>query len=318
MTKSSWAFRSALLLAILFLLSACSKGEKAPSKEKADDAFIVYTSVFPMYSFTKAIAGEHADVRLLLPPNAEPHDWEPTPQDLVNLEKADLLVVNGAGMENWLSDIEEALGAKMPSVIMTSDDLTLIEGRAYDHDGEKEPEGKKETKMDPHVWLSISNAQQQMKTIADALSKRDAEHAPYYAERYAQNEAKCNDLLQKYKRASQEWTKHEIIAVHQAYGYLCHDYGLTQNTLQGLEADAEPTPARMAELSQYIQEYQVSVIFTEPRKSPKVAEALAKENNIAIEELDPFENMEPEKIEANEDYFTVMERNLDALNKALR
>ena len=310
-----WFRKSAgfVLLGMVLLLSACSQNKPIISKEEGDNTLVVYTSVFPMYSFTKAIAGELADVRLLLPPNAEPHDWEPTPQDLVGLENADLLIVNGAGMESWLSNIEEALGKKMPPVVVASKDIELLDS----HSSKDGAVHKGPSASDPHVWLSISNAKQQMKTIVDALFAADEEHAEPYDSRYRANEQKLDDLLQQYQTASQAWTKHEIIAVHQAYGYLCRDYGLTQNTLQGLEADAEPTPARMAELSQYIQDHHVSVIFTEPRKSPKAAEALAKENGISIEELDPFENMEPEKMEANEDYFTVMAHNLDALNKAL-
>ena len=112
--------------------------------------------------------------------------------------------------------------------------------------------------------------------------------------------------------------KKEIVVSHEAFGYLCHAYGLEQLAIKGISSDSEPTPGRMAEMIDFVREHEVKVIFFEELASPKVAEAIARETGARTMLLNPLEGLSEENLRAGKDYFSVMEENLEALKQALQ
>lgn len=172
-------------------------------------------------------------------------------------------------------------------------------------------------KYDPHVWLSPLNAKKQMEIIKKALQKADPVHKEYYEKNYLANVQELNKLDQEYKNVLGECKKKEIIVAHQAFGYLCNTYGLKQIAIEGLAADSEPTPARMAEITKFAQDNEVKYVFFEELVSPKVAQVLAKQVGAKTEVLNPLEGLSPEEIKAGKEYFSVMRDNLVKLQKAL-
>jgi zinc transport system substrate-binding protein len=127
-----------------------------------------------------------------------------------------------------------------------------------------------------------------------------------------------DELDQEYKDAVATFTKKEIIVSHQAFGYLCDAYGLKQTPIEGLTADAEPSPAKMAEIVKFAKEHDVKYIFFEELVSPKVAETIAQEVGAQTEVLNPLEGLEDDDIKAGKEYISVMKENLEVLKKALQ
>ena len=232
-----------------------------------DGRLKVMASFYPMYDFARKVGGDKIQVKDMVPAGTEPHDWEPAATDIRNLEDADVFVYNGADLEHW----SEA-----------SDGVELLDG------GEDHAHG--DNGKDPHVWLDPMRAKQEMANIKDAFVKADPENKDYYEANYEKYAGEFDELDQEFRDGLKGTKSRDIIVAHEAFGYLCNAYDLTQLAIEGLTPDSEPDPAKMQEVIEYAKKYDIHTIFFEELASPKVAKTVAKE---------------------------VMRKNLEALQKAL-
>jgi len=171
---------------------------------------------------------------------------------------------------------------------------------------------------DPHVWLNPINAKKEMENIKNALVNADPANKNYYENNY-EKYLKEFDLLDKeYKDMVSKITKKDIVVAHEAFGYLCNAYGLNQVAIEGLNAESEPSPGRMAEIVDFVKKNKVKYIFFEELVSPKVAQVIAKESGAKTSVLNPLEGLMEEDINQGKEYFSVMRDNLSALREALK
>lgn len=288
-------------LILTLLLSSC--GADVQNSDNSDKA-VVYTSFNAMYQITKEIAGDKADVECLMPSGAEPHDWEPSAGDIVKLQKADIFVYSSDDMETWVSDVLNSAKSGL-DVVEASKDIAEIDVDVHEND-----DGHSHGGHDPHVWLDPKNAVIQAQSITDELCKTDSENADYYKQNLAVFKEKTENLDNEYKQVLQNAKTKYIIVSHEAYGYLCNAYGLEQIGIEGVMADNEPSPAKMAEIVNFAKEHNIKYVFAENSGDTKLADTAANEIGGEVLVLSPFES-------GSEDYFTVMENNLQALKKAL-
>lgn len=279
--------------------AGCAR-QKTPERE---DRPLVLASFYPMYDLALKAAGDIAEVRCVVPDGTEPHDWEPAAQDIVGFSQADLFFYSGAGFETWVDTVLPAAQNNRLIAVEVSAGLDLFESG----DGEN----------DPHTWLSPKNAKSQMKAMTDALCLADAPHADAYLENYSRWANEFDKLDAEYARL-RDLKRNKIIVAHAAFGYLCREYGLEQISARGFSPDAEPSPARMAEVVALAKENDIHVIFFEELASPKVAQAIAREIGAETAVLSPLEGLSAEQRDQGGDYFSVMRENLAALEKALR
>ncbi|MGG4408644.1 metal ABC transporter substrate-binding protein [Niallia taxi] len=302
-----------LVSMIVLILAACSND----TSEKEDDGKLkIMTTFYPMYEFTKNIAGDKADVELLIPSTIEPHDWEPTPKDIGNIQKADLFVYNSADMETWVFDITASIDSSDVAVVEASKGIKLIEEDEEAEESEEEHEHEHSHHADPHVWLSPVLAQQEVQTITDALVKVDPDNKEYYETESSKYIEKLKALDEEYKTELKGITSNEFITQHTAFSYLAKEYGLVQVPIAGLSPDEEPSAAKLAELKKFAEEHEINVIYFEELTSSKVAETLANELGADTEVLNALEGLSDEQQKAGEDYITVMEENLTQLKKS--
>nr|WP_243120286.1 metal ABC transporter substrate-binding protein [Caloramator sp. E03] len=290
------------------MLFCSSCNVKNSDKKEISNKLNVYTSFYAMYDFTSKIGGDKINIKNLVPSGIEPHDYEPSPSDIASLEKADILIYNGAGMEGWIDKVLDSLNNKNLVIVETSKGLKLIENTDIDED----------LKYDPHVWLNPQNAKKQMEIIKDALVSKDPQNKEYYEKNYAENAKKIDKLDKEYKDAVSKFKTKDIVVSHCAFGYLCDAYNLNQIAIEGLLADSEPTPSKMAQIVKFAKENNVKYIFFEELISPKVAQTIAREVNAKTAVLNPFEGLKDEDIKAGKDYFSVMRENLKVLKEALQ
>lgn len=303
-----------LSLVILFIVTGCTRtsvGSKSSTK------LTVYTSFYPLYDFTRKIGGNHVDVINLVPSGANVHDWEPGPQTLASLLEADLLIVNGLGIEPWLEKVTAMLATKVP-IVNTSEGVALLAGWHGEHDAEGGQQEEAETAIaDPHIWLDPLNALHQAEKIAQALSQLDPQHAEIYEKNLAGFRQSIEELDLAFQKTLQATTRREFVVTHLAFAYLAERYGLTQRAISGLTPQAEPSPAQMSELIKFIQEHEIHYIFQEPFASGRLATVLATEVGAEILTLHPVAGLSQEEEKNGEDYFTIMQQNLSQLAKAL-
>jgi len=155
------------------------------------------------------------------------------------------------------------------------------------------------------------------KRIKNAFSQADPENKDYYEANFSKYAAEFDALDSEFKDTLSAFKNRDIIVAHQAFGYLCADYGLNQVAIEGLSADSEPDPARMAEIIRFAKEHDVKVIFFEELVSPKVAETIASAIGAETDVLNPIEGLSDEQLKSGDDYFSVMRQNLAALKAAL-
>lgn len=312
--------KRALILIVLLLiatLSACNANNRA--KTDGSGKVTVYTSFYIMYDFTLKIAGDRAEVINMVPAGTEPHDWEPSPKDITGLYNADLFIYSGCGMEGWVTKVLDSIRNADLITIEASRDIKheLIQHNGHDENG-KQDHSFDENGYDPHVWLNPLYAKKQMEAIKDGLTGIDPDNRDFYRDNYEFYANKLDELDNAYRSAINEFSRKEIVVSHEAFGYLCNAYGLTQIAIEGISSESEPTPAKMAEIIDFVKENDVKVIFFEELASPKVAEAIARETGAKTALLNPIEGLSEENIKAGGDYFSIMEENLQALKEALR
>ena len=301
------------ILVCITTLSLCLMGCTGNTTKKNKNGKLkVMASFYTMYDFAKKIGKDKIEVTNMVPAGTEPHDWEPSTKDLIELEKSDVFIYNGAGMEQWVDDVLESLDTEELTSVEASKGIKLLKDTdAHEHDHEHESEN------DPHVWLDPQNAKYEMNQIKKALIKVDAENKDYYEANYKKEAARCDELDQQYKKELAQVSKRELVVAHEAFGYLCKAYDLEQMGIEGLSADDEPDPKQMSEVIEFAKKHKVKTIFFEELVSPKVAKTIAKETGASAKMLNPLEGLSNKKIKAGQDYFSVMKQNLSAIKEAL-
>ncbi|ANS74433.1 zinc ABC transporter substrate-binding protein [Paenibacillus yonginensis] len=281
----------------------------------------IETSFYPMYEFTRHVAGDLAEVHNLVPAGAEPHDWEPTPKDIAEITDADVLVYNGAGMEGWIDQVTSSATGGHLNLIEASKGLDIMDGFVEEEEGEsgEEEAGQDQdhSGLDPHVWLSPALAIKEVQNIEQGLSQADPADADTFKANADAYIAELQTLDQQFKDSLKDPKRTDFITQHAAFGYLAREYGLTQVPIAGLSPDQEPSAAKMAEIVQFAKEHQVKTIFFETLVSSNVAETIAKEIGAKSDVLNPLEGLTDEELAQNQNYISVMKQNLTALQKAL-
>lgn len=317
------------LFAVLLVvgLAGCgARGTQVPASAAAADGgkVKVVASFSAMADFAEMVGGDHVEVTNLVPAGTEPHDWEPAATDVQAIQDADLFVYNGASMEHWVDDTLSSLGSQAPKAVKASDGIQLLAGDHHDHGdaatdaAETVADGATDkAEVDPHVWLNPENAKVELANIRDTLSEVDPAHKDDYAKNYETYAAKLDQLDKDFRDRLSGVPNKTIVVAHEAFGYLCDAYGLTQAPITGMDAEGEPDAQTMASIIDQVKSQNIKVIFSEDLVSPKVAQQIADAAGATCEVLNPIEGLTDEQIAQGEDYFSVMESNLDELMKAL-
>ncbi|MDF2647581.1 MAG: zinc transporter substrate-binding protein [Paenibacillus sp.] len=318
--KKIWVTKSlAFTVLSAALLSGC-----ASNTASSDGKLNVVTSFYPMYEFTKQVAGDHANVIALVPPGSEPHDWEPSAKDMTQLKNANLFVYNGI-VEGWAEQALKSAENKNRIVVEAIKGIELMEGLPEDEHGEDHKEEDKDHKeeahgdeiLDPHVWLTPVLAQKEIEAIVVGLTQADPAHKEDYRKNADAYIGKLKALDESFKTGLKNVKRKEFVTQHAAFGYLAKEYGLTQVPIAGLSPEEEPAPDKMAEIIKFAKDNNVQTIFFETLVDPKVANTIAKEVGAKTDVLNPLEGLTDDEKKKNLDYIGVMTNNLEALKKAL-
>ena len=256
---------SLLILILVFAAAAPAQG---------GDTLSIAVSFLPIGIFAENVAaGTGADI-VLLAPNATGclHDYQLLPGDLTRLKDADILFVNGAGMEIFLKDISDVYPGLRIVDLSEGIDLILAED---DDDGE----------YNSHIWLSPKNAAVMVRNMADALKELDATRAEVYianADKYIRTLTELDVTLTE---RSAKLNNRDIVTFHEAFPYFARDYGLNVLAVITVEPDEGISPRRLAELTDVVKQYGCPPLFIEAQYSSEPAEALSRETGAKIYEL---------------------------------
>jgi zinc transport system substrate-binding protein len=286
---------------------------------------LVVATFYPLWEFSRQIAGDWAEVVSLLPPGVEPHDWEPSPADIARLERARVFVYNGAGFEGWVDRLLPDMQRRGAIVVEATRGLPLAAADQPRHaDAAHAPQHKghthkapAQTAPDPHVWLDPVLAQAQVETIRAGLAQAEPGHATAFQDASRRFTATLRELHQKFEQGLAQCGRRDIVVSHAAFTYLARRYQLLQVPITGLAPESEPSPADLAAVARFARRHKVRHIFFETLISAKLAETLAREVGARTLVLNPIEGLTPEEAAAGKGYTALMEANLANLRTAL-
>ena len=290
----------------------------------------IVATIFPPYDFARQIAGDRAEVTMLLKPGMESHSYEPSPRDILAIEDSDLFFYAGGESDVW---VEEILGAndggtQAYALLDWVDPLTeeTSEGmqvKGHDHGKEGEAEGHavhlEETEYDEHVWTSPKNAMVIVKEMCALMSKNDPENAGYYqenAENYLERLQELDEAFDFVVRKAKRKTL--VFGDRFPLLYFVRTYGLDfYAAFPGCSAETEPSAATIAFLTQKVRQEGIPVVFYLEMSNGKIAEAVAEASGAQTAVFYSVHGITAKDLEAGEDYLSLMDRNVESLKKAL-
>ena len=310
--------RTALLIVLamaataVLLLSGCSREEK-----KVSAKLQVVTTLFPLYDFARIIAGERAEVTMLLPPGMEPHSFEPKPNDIIRISKAGLFIYTNRYMEPWAETILKGIDRLRLRVVDAGQGVSFLKASA-EEEHEHEGHGSHAAVMDPHIWLDFGNAAMMVDTILAGFVAADPANAGYYRAQAVELKGRLAALDQRYRDALSSCdTRIFLHGGHYTFGYLARRYGLEYRSLSGLSSESEPSAARMAAMVRQIRSSGVRYLFAEELLSPRLTETLANEAGVAVLKLHGAHNLGKDDVQRGVGFIGLMEQNLVNLRKGL-
>ncbi|MBW8821031.1 MAG: zinc ABC transporter substrate-binding protein [Streptomyces sp.] len=298
--------------AALSALSACSTDSAAAG---GTGKFDVVASFYPMAFLAEQIGGDHVSVTSLTEPGQEPHDLEISAKQTAQLQESDAVLY----LKNLQPSVDDAVSQSEIKTKIDAASLTELEkhgnevgGHAAEHDDHANGELKG---LDPHIWLDPVRYAQVAEGVGKAFEKADPDHAADYKANTAALVKKLDALNTEFETGLKNTATKVFVTTHAAFGYLAERYGLTEEAINGLDPESEPSADRVKDLEKMAKADGVTTVFYETLVSDKTAKTIASDSGLKTDVLDPIEGITAKS--RGKDYFAVQEANLKALQSAL-
>ncbi len=287
-----------LILLSIFSFTACKNENK---KDIENKKIKVSASIIPIADFAKQIGGDFIDVNIVIPPGANPHVFEPSPEQLVNFSDSDIFIFVGSGFEFWKDKFISSSGNKGMKLVELSKDEDLLD--------EHEEHGHAKN---PHIWISPKRALKFISIIEDSLSEIDPKHVNEYKNNADSFRKKLIELDKECEKEIANLKNKKFLSQHASWTYFARDYGLDEVGDIEKFPGREATPAEIEELIKTANSYNVNVIFTDAQFSEKAAKAVAESGNLKIVSLDVLGST------GDTSYIDMMKNNLKNMSKAMK
>jgi zinc transport system substrate-binding protein len=292
-----------LFFAMIIGITGCgSKQSTNGSDLQKSEKFTIVTSFYPMYIFTKNIAKDIPDVDVVNMTDAQTgclHDYQLSTADMKTLESAKVFVINGAGMESFMDKVMNQMSNL--KVVEASKGIELIED---------------EDEANPHVWVGVSGAIQEVKNITEQLVQIDAKNSEQYIKNGNEYVAKLEDLKNKMTDSLKNLKNRDVVTFHEAFPYFAKEFNLNVVGVIGKEPGQEPSAEELANVIKIVKDKEVKALFTEEQYFTKAADTIAKETGARVYQLDLV--VTGPKEADPESYIKAMEKNLTVLLEALK
>lgn len=274
----------------------------------ASDAFAqpmkVAASTYPIGDMVKEVGGERVEVRVLLPPGASPHVFEPTMRTAKELSQARLFFEVGAGLDFWAEKLARRSKENIRIVVLSEGMKLLREEGEHGHEHET---------ANPHVWLDPVLAMEMVKKIEKVLVEADAQGANTYRRRSADYIVKLQTLDAEIRKTVATFSIKSFVSFHPAWDYFALRYGLKSVGVIEESPGKEPSPQKLQAIVKAIKDHHIRAVFAEPQLNPKAAEVIAHEAGVKVIMLDPEGGLP-----GRETYLDLMKFNLERMKQAMQ
>ena len=273
----------------------------------------VAASFFPLYEFARNVGGNKTEVYSFLPIGEEPHEWEPSIQQIEELKGTKLFIYNGAGMESYVSKFMESGEFQNMTFVKATNGITLLKADSAEDDKEILAQGG----MDPHVWNDPIFAEQEVINIKNAMQKADPANTQYYENNANSYIVKLVSLDKSIKTGLSNCKKDTFISFHNAFNYFSNRYGVHDIWISGMAPEADVPPQDIQRVIQIAKDNDVKVIFSEDLVDPRLANTLADEVGAQVLVLSPLEGINQTEQQEGKTYLDKWYENLHNLRTAL-
>lgn len=311
-----------ILFITTILLIGCADTTEQDSVESEDTVQIV-TSMFPMYEITKEIAGNRAEISVMVGANEDAHHYEPSARAVAAVNEADIFVYSSDEMEFWVESLLSVVENEDLIVVELGEGIDFEMHSDDDHDDDHDDhghghDGHDHGNLDPHFWLNPVSVESQLTLIVDALLAVDSEGKDLYEAEAKRFSDELLALDQAYQEAFDSATNRSFVVQHQAFGHLAHQYDLNQVAIGGLTTEVEPSPNQLAKIVELINEQQLPIIYYQSGESSTIAETIANETSTEIGVLYDLESMPAAFENADQPYLDAMKENLNQLKLSIQ
>ena len=311
--------RLKILLLFILIISAVLGSCTNDRTGTPDDGRIkIVTTIFPLYDFTREITGDKASVKMLLPPASESHSFEPSPQDIIEIQNCDIFIYTGGESDSWVKEILKSADTSNMKIIAVIDcteavEETLLEGM------QPEEEDSDEAEYDEHIWTSPRNAKLIVQYITDAVCAADSENESIYRQNTAEYLKKLDVLDAEFQKISNSAVRRVLVFGDRfpfryfadAYGYECYA------AFPGCSTETEPSAATLKFLINKIRDEKIPVIFHIELSNMKIAETISEETGAKVLLLHACHNISKEDFESGRSYIDLMTENITNLREAV-
>ena len=312
-----------MLMALLssLSLSACGGKETDGSPQQNKDKLDIYTTIYPLQYFTEEIGGQYVNVKTIYPPGSDEHTFEPSQKEMMNIADADLFIYVGLGLEGFVQKAEHVLRNQNVELFAAGESLDLEElehAKGQHEEGSKtEDDGHHHGDINPHVWLDPLYAKQMAQSITDTLAKQMPEHKAEFEANNKELGKQFDELDASFANAVAHANVRKIVVTHAAYTYWESRYHIEQLPIAGISTTEEPSQKKLKELVDTMGEDHLKYILFEQNAPSKIAGAIQKQTGANILHLHNLAVLTEKDINNKDNYFTLMEKNAEALKTAL-
>ncbi|MEK4084303.1 metal ABC transporter solute-binding protein, Zn/Mn family [Psychrobacillus sp. FSL K6-1415] len=314
-----------LFMFSLLFLTACSKEEVGTINEEGE--LKVYTTIYPFQYFTERIGGEYVAVENLIPPGSDAHSVEITMKNMTNVAESKAFIYSGTALEGFANAVIDAVKDEDVKIVNATEGIDFING-VEDTDSEEEDTEEHENEeehaehsegisIDPHVWLDPNRSITIANNIKNALNEISPDNTDAFEENFNSLKQDLEMLDENFKTMVANADSNTFLVSHSAYGYWEEAFGLQQIGISGLSPTDEPSHKELIEIIALVNEQKLQYIYIEPNLTNKVAVSVQRETGLNALTLNNLESISEENIKNNEDYFTIMKDNIEALEQGL-
>lgn len=316
-----------LLFLSLSMLSCQSKKvnpEIPPDKTEQTNKIHIVTTILPLYDIALNIGGDRAEVHNLLPAGASPHSYAPSVDDSMAVEKADLVLMMGLQLDDWIKKVADTSGgAKKGRIIIVSNGIKTLklpeehglmkeEIHKHEHGDEHQHHAGD---VDNHLWMDPVRMKEMAKNVLNSLVELKPQDREFFENNYNNYAARLDELDSKYANELSKFKKKHFVTFHGFLNYTADRYGMKQVAVIATSPGKQPDPKHIAEVVDILKSKGVKVVFAEPQFSPKASELIVSEIGGKITVIDPIGSLEdPER----NTYINNMETNLKGLVEAFK
>lgn len=341
---------STSLLTISLILAGCEKSETVNKfeEQKESSTLTIYTTIYPLEDFTKKIGGDYVNVKSIYPPNVDAHSFEPSTKDMISLANSDLFIYTGVGIDGFAEKAADSLKKESVAILEAGEGIHLLESthneehhhedentEAEDHNHESEGTEDQDHQsesaeaeaheedvhdhgdFDPHVWLDPILSIKLAENIKNTLSELEPEHAKEFESNFILLKDELGKLDHEFKTTIENSKTRYLLVAHAAYGYWEERYGIEQIAIAGLSPTQEPTQKELQNIIEESSEHNIHYVIFEQSISPKVAKIIQEELGAKSLTLHNLEAITEENIKQKDDYFSIMQKNLQTIKTAL-